>query len=79
METTDEISIKIDDVDRKIIECSNHLDTVGKAIYELRRKIVMDGLDLDNLKQDYKKGRFNLELLKVEKEMLTRKFWRTKQ
>jgi septation ring formation regulator EzrA len=78
METAEEISLKIDEVDKKILAASENLDTVDQAIHSLRRELITKGLDLDNLRQESKKGRHNLQRLKVEKDMLTRKFWRSK-
>ena len=76
MTTANEISMQMDTKDGEILKCSEYLDLVAEQIHKLKREIVSKELELDDLKQQYKKGRFNLGKLRTEKELLDRAHWR---
>lgn len=76
--SSDELSLATDAKDREILTVSEYLDVISDRIYTLRRDIVKKELELDDLKQQYKKGRINMNKLKIEKELLERAYWRSK-
>lgn len=68
---SDEISLKIDDLDREIIRRKEELDMVQVKKHNLEK-------DLLDLGESIRKEKFLLAKKRLEKEILTRDYWRAK-
>ena len=68
---SDEISLKLDQIDQEILEMRSRLDIVQKAKYEKER-------ELFELSETIRMVKFSLSKKRLEKEMMQRLYWRTK-
>lgn len=76
MDDRDEVSLKMDETDKEIIKVSEYLDVISEAAYKLKRQITNSELELDDLRQQIRKGKSNLSRLRTQRGIYERDFWR---
>lgn len=67
----DELSSQLDEKYRQIIRAGEALSDVQKEIYLLKKKLV-------ELIEVQRQAKFNISRMKLEKELITREFWRVR-
>jgi len=70
--TSDEISLQLDELDREILVMKDTLDTVQVEKHKKEREVF-------ELSEAVRTAKFNLAKKRLEKEMLQRAYWRSKE
>ena len=69
--TSDDISTKIVEKDKQIIQAQEMLNTVQENQYQKKK-------ELTELSEMVRKAKFVLSRMRTEKEILEREYWKTK-
>lgn len=71
-ETSDEISTKIVEKDKQIIQAQEMLNTVQEEQYKKKKELI-------ELSESVRKSKFILSRMRTEKEILEREYWKARQ